>query len=178
MMRRKTLKYAALMGVCWSFLAVATGYAEDSAVTRQTLKGITGVSIIVEDMQPNLLKYEKSTKNFTVTKAQIRRDVEQRLKNTGIKVLTPEVWKDTPGCPVLYVNVNTHESEKYRFAYNIQLELRQVVSLVANPQIRTLTPTWGINITGVAHIGTLALISKDLGVLLDRFIQAHAAVNK
>jgi hypothetical protein len=177
MMKRHALKYAALMGVLLSFLAV-TGYAEDSEVTRQTLRGITGVQVVMEDLQPNLLKYEKSTKNFPMQKAQVLRDVEQQLKNAGIRILSPDEWKNAPGRPILYVNINTNESEKYKFAYNIRVELRQLVSLVANPQVLSLTGTWGMNITGVAHIGTLDLIRKDLGVLLDRFIQAHASVNR
>jgi hypothetical protein len=176
-MRRHALKYATFVGLFLFFLTVP-GYTEDSVVSRQTLKGITGVSIIVEDMQPNLLKYEKLTKNFPVTKAQILADVEKRLKDSGIRILDPEVWKKTPGCPVLYVNINTHENEKYWFAYDIRVELRQVVFLEANPQIKSLTGTWTMNITGDANIGKMELVRKDLGVLIDRFIQAHRAVNR
>jgi hypothetical protein len=177
MMKEQLWKYGVLILALLSFIAPPV-FAEDSEPARQTLKGITGVTVVVEDLQPNLLKYEKFTKNFTLNKAQIQSDVEQRLKNAGIRILSADEFKQTPGCPMLYVNINTHENEKYWFAYDIRVELRQVVFLEANPQIRSLTGTWTMNITGVANIGNLDLIRKDVGALTDRFIQALAAVNR
>jgi len=56
--------------------------------------------------------------------------------------------------------------------------LRQIVSLEANPKVRTLASTWSISITGLANIGNLNLIRQDTGVLVGRFVQAYRAVNK
>jgi len=160
------------------FFFVATAFAEDSEVARQTLREIPGVYVIVEDLQPNLLKYERYAKEFDLNKARVLRDAEQSLSEGGIKALSREEWEKTPGRPVLYVNINTHENEKYWFAYDIKVELRQVVFLEANPNVKTLANTWSINITGVANIGNLDIIRKDTGVLVGRFVQAYWAVNK
>ena len=154
------------------------GFAEDSEVSRATLKGIPGVYVIVEDLQPNILKYERYAKEFDLNKARIQKDVEQKLNAAGIKALAREEWEKTPGRPVLYVNINTHENEKYWFAYDIKVELRQVVFLEANPEAKTLANTWSINITGIANIGNLDIIRKDTGVLVGRFVGAWGAVNK
>jgi hypothetical protein len=176
-MRRFSCKWAACLWILWAF-AAAPGLAEDSEVARQTLKGLPGVYVIVEELQPNLLKYEKSVRDFDLNQSRIQKEIEAKLAAAGIRLLSREEWQKTPGRPVLYVNVNTHESEKYWFAYDIKLELRQVVILEANPAVKTLADTWSINITGITNIGNLKLIGQDLGVLTGRFIQSYRSVNK
>ena len=83
-----------------------------------------------------------------------------------------------PGMPVLYVNINTHEYEKYRYAYNIALELQQLVTLQVNPQKKALAGTWSLSITGVVHIGELPVLFGNTGELIDRFVQIFKTVNK
>ncbi len=152
-------------------LALPAG-AEDSEEAQRTLIGLQGVQVIVEELQPNILTHDKYLQKAGLTKAQLQKDIEARLRAAGIKVLSPDEWSKTPGRPTLYLNVNTHESEKYWFAYDIKLELRQVVSLDARPEIKTLANTWGLNMTGVVNIGTFKVIRDNVRVLVDRFIQA------
>lgn len=153
----------------------ASLYAEDSAVSRGSLAGLNGVYILVENIQPNIQKYAQKAGISTV---QIQRDVEGRLNAARIRTLSRAEWLKAPGRPILYININTHETEKYWYAYDIKLELRQLVHLEVNPKIKTLADTWSINITGVANIGNLHLIKKDAAVLLEQFIQAYKAVNR
>jgi len=144
-------------------------FGTDAEITRLTIKGLEGVNVIVEDIQPNIQRYAQKA---GITKEQIQKDVETKLKSNGIKVLTKDEWLKTPGRPVLYVNINTHETEKYWYAYNVRLELKQVVSLEANPSIKTLASTWSINMTGMANIGTLGVIKNAVDGLVSRFISA------
>jgi len=146
-------------------------WAADAEFTRQTIKGLKAVHVIVEDIQPNIQKYADKA---GINKAQIQKDVEARLKAGGFKVLDSSEWPKTPGKPVLYVNINTHETEKYWYAYNVELELKQVVYLETNPSIKTLATTWSTNMTGMANIGTLGNIRKAVSVLVDSFINAHS----
>lgn len=164
------IRYAALIGALYLFFAGAA-YAEDSEASRRTLKGLTGVYVIVEEFQPNLLKYEKYTTQFGPNKESCRQEVERKLKEAGMRAFSAQEWQKTPGRPVLYVNVNTHETEKYWFSYDIKLELRQRVVLEAHPEIKVLADTWSLNVTGMTNIGNLKQIRQDLGRLLTRFIQ-------
>ena len=159
------------------FLAFLAGSAraEDSDVSRATLAGLQGVSVIVEDLQPSVLKYAAKS---GLSKAQIQQDTEALLRGNGIRVLAGDEWMKTPGRPLLYVSINTHETEKYWYAYDIKVELRQMATLDANPQMKTLAVTWSLNITGQANIGTLNVIRKDAGVMVGRFVQAYRVVNK
>ena len=158
-----------LITLLFTIMIGTPAFGVDAELTRQTIKGLEGVNVIVEDIQLNIQKYAQKA---GITKEQIQRDVETKLKSNGIKVLTEDEWLKTPGRPVLYVNINTHETEKYWYAYNIRLELKQVVSLEANPSIKTLASTWSINITGVANIGTLGVIKNAVDGLVSRFITA------
>jgi hypothetical protein len=176
MMKMRVIRCAALVWALGLFLAVPA-FADDSEASRRTLKGLPGVCVIVEELQPNLLKYEKYTKQFGLDKDSIQRDVEQKLTAAGIQVLLYEEWQKTSGRPVFYVNVNTHESEKYWFSYDIKVGLRQVAILEANPGVKTLAETWSLNVTGMTNIGNLKQIQQDLDRLLNKFVQAWAGTN-
>jgi hypothetical protein len=149
-------------------------FAIDSELTRQTMTGLQGVNVMVEDLQPNMQKYARK---FGLAQEQLKRDVEQKLQKSGIIILTQENWLKTLGRPVLYVNINTHEYEKYWYAYDIKVELKQIVYMEANPKVKTLASTWSISMTGIANIGTLNTIRDSLGSLVNRFIDAYLSAN-
>jgi len=165
-----------ILAVASLFLALWVGpaTAEDSDVSRSTLAGLQGVAIIVEDLQPNVLKYAAKS---GLSKAQVQQDAEKLLRDAGIRIVAGNDWLKTPGKPLLYISINTHETEKYWYAYDIKVELRQLATLDANPQLKTLATTWSLNITGQANIGTLNVIRKDAGVMVGRFVQAWKAGN-
>ncbi|OPY92591.1 MAG: hypothetical protein A4E73_00973 [Syntrophaceae bacterium PtaU1.Bin231] len=144
--------------------------AEDSEASRRTLANLPGVGILVEPIQPNIQRYAQKAGLTTV---QLQQDIRNRLQAAGIRTFPGDEWLKVQGRPVLYVNINTHETEKYWYAYDIRLELRQIVSLEVNPQIKTLADTWSINITGVANIGNMNIIRNDALVLVERYVQAH-----
>ena len=144
-------------------------HAIDSEETRETIQGVRSVAVFVEEPQPNIRKYAAK---FGLTREQVRKDVEQKLVKSGISVLSDDKWLKTQGRPLLYININTHEYEKYWYAYDIRVSLRQLVTLEARPAVKTLASTWAVNVTGVANIGTLNVVKKDLDALVGRYIEA------
>jgi hypothetical protein len=156
------------------FFSVLEVWAVDSELTRQTLKKIQGVMVIAEELQPNITKYVK--KNIP-RKEILQGDVEFTLKKAGIKVLTYDEWLKSPGRPVLYVNINTHEHEKYWFAYDIRIELQQIVFLESNPKNKALASTWSMNVTGTSNVGALSAIRDNVLFLVGQFINAYKSVN-
>lgn len=151
--------------------------AIDTDVTRKTLSGLQGVYVAVEELQPNLLKYSAAQKSG-LSKEGLKRDIEGRLSKAGIRVLTWDQAVKTPGMPFLYINVNTHESEKYWYAYDIRIELQQLVSMEANPKVKTMADTWSTNMTGIVNIGTMDKLKEAVEVLADRFAGAFRAANQ
>lgn len=148
-------------------------YAIDSDLTRRTLKGIRGVHVIVEDLQPHLKEYGQK---YFLNREQIEKDVESRLISSGIEVLKRDRWLKTLGRPLLYININSH-NDIFRVAYDVKVELRQIVSMEANPEIKTLASTWSINMTGIAGVDKLDIIRDALDSLIDSFIKAYSVVN-
>ena len=153
---------------------ISVAFAVDSELTRQTMKGFPGVYVVVEEMQSNI---EKHTKKFGLTKLQLQADTERRLVENGVRVLSKDEWLKTPGKPVLYVGVNTHETERYWYAYDIKVEIQQIVYMEANPKIQALATTWCINMTGLTNIGKLDIIRSDTGVLIGKFVEAFKGTN-
>jgi len=160
---------------CCCILALKpVAYGIDTELTQRTMIGIQGINVVVEDLQPNIQKYAQ---RFSLTKEQLQKEVEERLRKAGIRVMPKDEWLKTPGRPVLYVNINTHEYEKYWYAFNIAVSLGQIVTLEADPKLKTLASTWDISMTGVANIGTLNTIRSNIEVLVDRFVKAYRSAN-
>lgn len=144
----------------------------DTPETRATLSQLKGVYLVIEDLQPNIAKHKKLLAKAGLDKESLQAVVEEKLKAAGLKVMTKEEWLKTPGRPILSITINTHESEKYKYAYDVNVQLMQVVFLEVNPQVRTMSPTWSINITGMTHIGNLQIIKLAILTLIDRFISS------
>jgi hypothetical protein len=164
--------------VVFAFLAgfILPAYAFDAEVSRETLKGLTGFYVLIEELNPNLSKYANVQKNQITTQA-LKSQVENRLRAAGIRVLTWDEMLKTPERPMLYVSVNTHEYEKYWYAYNILVEVRQLVTLASPPGKTISGATWSLNMTGVMNIGQLRTLYDNLGLLLTGFVEAHKKVN-
>ena len=158
-----------------TLIANACVYAMDNEITRQTLRGMQSLYVAVEEIQPNVVKYGKK---IGLTSEQIKKDVEIKLKTAGIKALSKNEWLITPGRPMLYLNINFHEYEKYWYAYDIKLEISQIVFLERNLLIKTMANTWSINMTGVANVGTLNSVRNNAGKVVDRLIEAYNAANR
>lgn len=162
------------MVICFMLVMRPAAYAIDTELTQRTMSGLQGVSVMVEELQPNIQKYAQ---RFNLTREQLQKEIEQRLAKAGIRMLNGNAWLKTPGRPALYVNINTHEYEKYWYAYNITVNLNQIVTPEANPKLKTLASTWDISMTGVANIGTLNTIRSNVETLIDSFIRAYQAAN-
>jgi hypothetical protein len=173
-MKRRIGLFGVFAALSFMAVMVPAASAVDTEATRETLKGLPGVYVVLEQMQPNIDRYAKK---YGLTKDQLQGDVERRLKENGIRALSREEWMKTPGKPVLYLSVNTHETERYWYAYDIRIELQQVVYMVANPNAQTLATTWSISMTGMTNVGKLQIIRSDVGVLAGRFIGAFRASN-
>jgi len=148
--------------------------AVDSELSRQTLADLRGVYVIVEELQQDLQRYAKRQE---LSKDQLQKNIESQLKAAGVKVLTKEEWLQSPGRPFLYINVNTHEYQKYQFAYDVRVELQQLALLEAGPKVKGPAATWSTNMTGATHIGGLNVIYDSVRSLVAIFIKAYLAVH-
>lgn len=168
-MRSKDLRF-------WTFgllmLMASPLYALNSEMNRASLQGLKGVRVLVEDIASEV-------EERGLARVALQKEVEDKIRAAGIKVLTQEEATQTPGEPYLYLNINVTLSrgEEEACSYSIDLALIQNVTLVRNPGQATYAVTWSTG--GVGLIGKKSL--KDLKEttleVVDLFVKAFMSVN-
>jgi hypothetical protein len=87
MMTRLCVAVVSLLLICSS-----SARAVDSELSRKTLKGLTTLDVVIEELTPE-------AERDGVTKSQLQTDVELRLREAGLRVVSD-------GAASLYVNVS------------------------------------------------------------------------
>jgi hypothetical protein len=145
---------------------ISFAFAEDKELTRLTLRGIKGVYVVIESIEPEI-------ENLGLTQAQIRADVEAKLREASITI-APDFQR---GLPAVYLYVQVLRPEKInRLFYSISLSLLQNVVLERDPNVKTNTDTWLVRVLGMSS-GTEA-IRSDIRSLLDQFIEEYRKANQ
>jgi hypothetical protein len=152
--------------------APASGF-DTEEMGRESLRGLPGVYIIVEDLNAEV-------ERDGLTRGQIQTDVELRLRQSRIPVLNLAEAAMAPGIPNLYVDVSTFKHpEDPMYAYTIHVSLSQEV-LLARKRGGTpiLAETWSvpgsIGLVGTAKVRELRQRVLDQA---DQFTIAFLAVN-
>ncbi|HPS55579.1 MAG TPA: hypothetical protein PLP05_08275 [Sedimentisphaerales bacterium] len=137
---------------------------------KETLKGLEGFHVNIEELKSPI---ERSG----LTTAQIRSDVELRLRQNGIKVLSEEELLAAPGNPQLYVNVNILAPKDFAVvAYSIVIRVDQAVFLARDTTKKYCATTWNRGSTGIVN-RNLSTIRDDVKNKVDEFISDYLAVN-
>jgi len=143
---------------------------EDDETSRQSLAGLSGVYVLVEHI-------EDQAQRDGLLQDQIQTDVELKLRQAGITVLT-QVQSFSRTGALLYVSVSALKNSSGFYAYNLDLELRQQVRLIRNPGVTVLATTWSatgrIGTVGSTRLSSLRDTVRDL---TDQFINAYLAAN-
>jgi hypothetical protein len=155
-----------LIFILWSVQAQARATVPQGV---SSLAGLSGVGVVIEDIDPAIER-----EGFTAV--QIQKDVEEKLRTAGIKILSEAELTKNPGMPYLYVNIFTFKDEEI-YAYHITLELKQMVSLVRKPAVKQSFATWKISGGGTVGALKLATIRTAVGEYINAFIKAYFAAN-
>jgi len=137
------LRVLMLLGLTLCWPTIGFGFTADQ---RDTLRGLKEVSVLVEYLPDDV---EREGLN----REHLQRDIEVRLRQAGLHVLTISEVANLPGAPYLYVavypiigpsiNVNT---------YAVALTLKQLVQLSRNPSTELFATTW----EGPIHLSSLS----------------------
>ena len=129
-MRRSMLILLGLM-LCWPIVGFAF-----TADKRDTLRGLTEISVLVEYLPDDVEREGLSREH-------LKRDIEVRLRQAGLRVLTISEIANSPGAPYLYVAVYPITGPSVNLnAYAIGLTLKQLVQLSRNPSTEFFATTW------------------------------------
>ena len=143
----------------------AEGY--DSELTRETLRGLPGVYVLVE-------RFTDPESRAGFSDAIFRTDVERKLRLAGIRMLTKEELSSTPGAPTLYLNVKPFHAQLGKSAYAISLALHQNARLEMNGERALGVCTWFTRSVGW---GSLRDLRGDVRDDMDLFVNAWLSVN-
>src|SRR5207302_10274322 len=104
-------------------------------------------------------------------------DVELKLRQAGITVLPRQEWLSTAAAPFLYVNVQAIKNTNF-YAFSVEVQLRQRVTLVHDPAVLILATTWSATgVIGTVGSKKLSSLRETVRDLTDQFINAYLAAN-
>jgi len=170
-LRWSSIKKPSVMALAFMLVHVSPALS-DSPRERATLAGLTGVGVVVEAMDPDAEK-------DGLTTSTLRTEVELKLRQAGIRVLTEAERAVAPGSPFLYLRVATMKSDGVGvYIYNITLELVQEVRLTRNPAITMLATTWRVGgFLGIIQHRNLSQVRESVRDVMDQFLNAYLAAN-
>ena len=147
-------------------------FAVNGKSNRATLRGLKGIGVLVEQLPPEV-------ENGGLSKDQLQKDVEAKLRAAGIKVLTREECAKTPGEPNLYINVNVNiaKTESDIYPYSLDLLFIQKVSLLRDQKITSYGVTWSTAGVGSITKTMVSQLRESVREILDIFIKAYRAEN-
>jgi len=142
---------------------------------EETLAGLKGVSVYVE-------RIKDEVQRDGLEEGQILTDVEVRLRQAGVPVLTKQQSFDSAGSSILDIDVHavkaTAEGVAGFYAYHVHIELSQEVRLVRKSSLKVHATTWSAGSTvGVVAADRLRSGRDIVRDQTDRFINAYLAAN-
>ena len=173
------MRYLTLVGRnLWiAVLALVVGLvsptlARDLPGERASLAGLAGVNVLIEAMDPDV-------EPEGLERSALQTDVEVKLRQAGVRVLTITESLVAPGSPYLYLRVTTVQADKVLplYAVEIHLELNQEVMLARKPEIALVAPTWSTSWVGAAGTKMLDRVRERVRDRVDEFINAYLAAN-
>ncbi len=146
-------------------LLIVPTWADDTPQSRASLKGITTLTVVVENLDPD-------AERDGLTRNQIQTDVELRLRQAGIR-LSPAASE------YLYIAVPARKrsAEFPLYGYAILVEFRQPVIVLRDPPITVYATTWSIVAAGSVGAASLRPIRSFVVDYVDQFINAYLEQN-
>ena len=127
------LRVLILVGLLLFWPAAGFSFTADK---RDTLRGLKEISVLVEYLPDDV---EREGLN----REHLQRDIEVRLRQAGLHVLTITEVANSPGAPYLYVAVYPITGPSVNSnAYAVALTLKQLVQLSRNPTTELFATTW------------------------------------
>ena len=146
--------------------------AQDNDYTRESLRGIPAIWVLIESLGPD-------AESDGLSQTQLQTDVELKLRLAGIAVLSREQSRLQPSSvPYLYLNLNTHKDDQSRiYGFAINLELKQSVRLARNNHLIPGVTTWSSDSVGTVGESNLRSVPDFVQDKVDQFINAFLSVN-
>lgn len=139
-----------VVALVWGNMEVAQAL---DAGSRESLRGISGVGVVVEDISSD-------ASADGLSQDAIRTTAELILRSKGIRVLT-NAERARVGASHLYININTLKEELGLYAYAVNVDFKQVVGLLSKKGAQAWGATWSASVVGAVGEAELRQIIAD-----------------
>lgn len=139
-------------------------------IAQEPFRGLNGVGVLVDAVKPEGQK-------AGLISSEVEAQVERRLREAGVRVLTRAEAVETPGMPYLYVYVDTTKTDAGSYAYVVRVSLNQGVALDRDSAIKVHTETWNSGNVGAVAAEKLQQVGKAIDAKVDEFITAYHSAN-
>jgi hypothetical protein len=144
----------------------------DNDSEKATLRGIRGVRVIVEEVDPAIRQM--------ISESDLQQYLELKLRREGVRVYTESEWLEDSNGPLLAVQVTAmpivQGGVRHAYAVNVDLDFVQTVTLArAGRSVTTLATTWdtgALQITAVREVADARWAGELLDGVGDRFLNA------
>ncbi|MGH7962555.1 MAG: hypothetical protein ACRERD_12135 [Candidatus Binatia bacterium] len=138
-------------------------YAAGDIFERVSLRGLTAVQVVVEDLAPDIAQ-------DGLNREHLKAAVEQQLQRAAIAV-EPQAEH------ALYIHLGTAKNEDGSYSYGLSLQLLQLVLLLRNPGLVTWGATWSIDQVGSVTPANVSTIESLITRGVNAFIKDYQAAN-
>ena len=135
-----------------------------------TLKGLNTVTVSFKGFHSDLQR-------FGVDEAKLRAMVESRLRNAGVKIVTPDQALTLPDAAQMLVDLHVNVTEYRYYSYSLVLKVNEKIPLPGQHKAFVSQTVWSKGTYGTVLDTGLLHISEDLGGLTDRFVSDHGREN-
>jgi len=161
------------IGVLWAANKTDSPKPTPVISDKETLKGLQNFGVFVAPLKTEAQKHG-------LTRQQLQTDVELKLRQNGINVLSDQEWLTAKAIdgPCLIVNVSMLiRQDSPVIAFNISLELSQKVLLERDPTKICEASTWNTDSVGSVGLKEIQSIRESVKDEVDKFINDYLAVN-
>ena len=146
-------------------------FSQSNQAEINTLKGIKGIGVSVEDIDADAVAEG-------LNKDKLLQLITQKLKKSGVKVLTDLELRTVSGQPKLVLNINSIKQPGPIYIFTTTLDLTQIVLLERNKGLTAVSPTWTVLTTGGSLPEDLAAtVQASVDPMLESFITDYKKAN-
>jgi hypothetical protein len=135
----------------------------------KSLKGLSGVCVVVESLAPDISRDGLSTEL-------LRKTVSSRLSMGGVSLLTEDQLSQ-PGAAIFYISITSVKSDLGLYACNVHAEVIQAAALSRDPKILTPATTWTSGSVGIVGAANVKQLADTVAGIADEFVKDFLSVN-
>ena len=150
---------------------MSAGGQQFIATGHDTLRGLPGVELVVEELQPEL-------ELGGLTGASLKADIEKWIRAGGIAVYASQADNPSPAKPYLYLHLNALTLPGGDIALAVQLHVRQTLRSPVTGSNVVNAMTWDSHSVISVPAANLQAARPAVRAQVDRFIEDWQAVHK